>query len=456
MKNKKGLVKGIVALIAIGYFALAILFVYNILSLNELYQKEAEAYIADAENALHDTLRDDASVEKLDELIEKYPMELVIHQEEGSFYRTIPVRNLNVWFGTLNRDAVALEAHFEGVVNDVYSEVWFCLYQISEERFLTTFLIRQSLLLIALFFIAILSIFYGQKLLYRPLKEVRKSIEKAKHYEFYDPSKSTDEVNREFGEFTQKVDKTVRAISYENTKLETELQQERERMKNSMTVARSLVHNLKAPVHQNLMENESVMMKNEDKMIQELTHRNVKMADRVLKSINETLDLLKEDSHENIKNKEMVDVEELYMETIQLYHPQIKEKRLSLDITIDNQSTLFCNRACLQLLAHNLISNMIQYAAEKTVLKIAVEYDEKQLILRHQNKGSIKDIERMKKTEKLFNVVQLEKNETNRYSSGNGLFLIQDLIEMLNGQYILNAQGEEVMVQAILPVGGDV
>lgn len=448
--------KGIVILIAIGYFALAILFVYNIFSLGSLYEESADAYTREAESAIHAMLQEYESEEQIDELIEKYPMELVILQEDGPLYRTVKVNNLNIWFGNLNRDAISLEAQFETSVQGVPSEVWFCLYQVSEEAFLMSFLIRQSLLLLVLFVVALISIIYGQKLLHNPLKEIKKSISKANEYEFDDISSADDEVNRGFEEFTQKVDKTLHAISHENTKLETELQHERERMKNAMTVARSLVHNLKAPVHQNLMENEAVMLKNEDETIKSLTLKNVTMSDRVLKRINETLDLLRDDAHENIRKEEVVDVEELYMEIIQLYHHQIKEKKLRLDVFIDESSTAYCSRASFQLLAHNLVSNMIQYAIEKSVLVIDVRVEGNKLILQHTNQGALEDIERMKKTENLFNVVQMEKSETNKYSGGNGLFLIRDLTEIMGGTYTLDIQGDSVKVQVELSAEGSV
>ncbi|MFV0480210.1 MAG: sensor histidine kinase [Anaerorhabdus sp.] len=456
MKNKRLFRKGLEILIVGVYFALAILFVYNTVNLDRFYQRAQEKYNYEAEKKINDVFDTNPSSEELDELIHQYPMELVVVDSQGAIYQTLPVEDINTWFGKISREAIGVEARFDAVMNNQDVEVWFCLYRISEQAFLIKFLIQQAVLLFILFLVGLFSVLYGQRALQKPLREMKESIDMANRYEFDKVRADSDnELHRGFGEFTQKVDKTITAMSYQNTQLETELQQERERMKSAMVVARSLVHDLKAPVHQNLMENEAEMLKSTEPVVKELMRKNVETADRSLKRINETLNLLGSQFRQEVKSEEIVDVDELYMETIHIYDYQIREKGLNLDLSLDSDVKLLCNKATIQMLIHNLISNMIQYAKRDSDLIVDIQQTQEELILVHSNQAETLDLERMKKTENLFNVVGLEKSKTNRYSSGNGLFLIRDLTKMLGGVYLLETYGNEVLVKIVIPHGGE-
>lgn len=452
MNKRKRITQGIIVLVGVAYLFIATFFALNAFSLSDSYADAEKKYAAEVERSMKDALDAYTDSTQFDQLIQEYPMELNVQDENGVIYQTVSETNLALLFGVVNRDAIVQEAQFTYPIDGKSLEVWYTLYRMPENYFLGDFLVKQMGLLLVAFGLAVLSIFLIQQSLYRPLKQVKSAIAKANEYEFDHINDAQDEVNKSFDEFTHKVENTIHAVSRKNTTLETELQRERERLKNTIMVARSLVHDLKTPVHQNLVENELELDKYIDVLsTKELAERNIEISDRILKNINETLAIMKEDIYQEVKDKTKVDIETLYLDTLRMYQGQMQKKQLMMDVSLE-ETEVICNKPSVQLLIHNLISNMVQYAINNTKLYIDVMIKDNKMILHHENKANTEDIERMKKTEQLFNVVQLEKSKTNVYSSGNGLFLIKDLAHLMDGSYELSIDGNTVIIDVILPI----
>lgn len=452
--NKKNIFSFTSVILLISYIVLIIFFAYNFLSLADSYNGAEKKYISQAEQRLVEAFSLDESqiVDALNQVIEDYPMELVIVNNKEVFYQTLPYTVGTNLLGSLNRDVLLAEAEGSYPVGGSDMLVWYSIYQMSDQTYLQQFLSQQLLVVVLAFVVLSIFTFIMQQTLLAPLRKIKTSISKVDRYEFDGIDEATDEVNKSFGKFAHKIENVIHAVSRKHTQLETELQMERERLNNTIMVSRSLVHDFKSPIHQSMIENELFMEEEkENPKAVEIAQKNIAISDRLMKNINEVLAIMKKDVYSVVSEKEEIDLLELYTETLQLYQPQLFEKELYVNFEAD-EIKIMANKASIQLLVHNLISNMVQYSKRKSELDIMVDYQNDTLVLRHQNESSKNNLERMKKSEQLFNVVQSEASGEHVYSSGNGLFLIKDLTELMHGVYQYSVEGNQVEICISLPV----
>lgn len=112
-----------------------------------------------------------------------------------------------------------------------------------------------------------------------------------------------------------------------------------------------------------------------------------------------------------------------------------------MELDYDSEVLINASVVTFQLLIHNLISNLLQYAITDSTVSITLYEEDGYVTLCYRNESSPENILRMQQSEQIFNVIG---NNDNRYSSGNGLFLIKDLTRMLDGTYSLDVHEAKV------------
>lgn len=182
---------------------------------------------------------------------------------------------------------------------------------------------------------------------------------------------------------------------------------------------------------------------------------NMNRSDTLMKDINQILRILGDGGYQFNKEKETFDLVELITDTLRHFKGSLVKKNLSFKLDMPGVFDVYLNRVSTQLLLHNVISNMVQYALKDSSLEIEIIDDGDYFSLISRNRSSKENIERMKNSEELFNVVDKASDEEHSYSSGNGLFLIKDLVHFLDGEYRYQSEGEEVILSLRIPVGGE-
>jgi len=458
MKIKNEIGKVIIA-VGIGYILFVGVFIWYGMLFLQNYQMQSRSYLETIEQAISSNVLHNREnlTENLERLIEQYPMEIFISQDDTILYKSILNMTKETVINLLNEQAISLESY--GYIDTDYGKIflWYGIYQMPNQLYIDNYFSKQASLILIMIMILLAVSVYTQYILVKPIKKLRTSMQKAYDYQFADIELGNDGINQQFGRLTNKIQKTIHVVSREHTQLEQSLQIERERVSNLLVVTRSLVHDLKTPVHEAMLENESYELISKQLQIQPmqtLVNYNLKQTDQTLKMINEILQILDEDVYDYDANKENFDLVKLVLEMKNLFHATIEKKALDLDVSLPLEQMLLANKVTVKLLIHNILSNALKYAIEETEIAIDVFATSGYITIICENYSTIKNIERMKKSENLFNSYA-QADDEHYYSSGNGLFLIKELVVLLKGEYFLEIIENRVQIKVIFAIGGD-
>ncbi|MDH6367496.1 MULTISPECIES: hypothetical protein [unclassified Breznakia] len=450
--NRKHTLKVVAAVLIVGYVACMGMFIYNFLNLEEIYRENEVTYIQNAEEALEHLFEQNPDDYKTsaEKVIDEYPMELVIRSQENEvLYKSLPIQ-ANSYMGYINKDALLEEAEGFYEVDGENIIFWYGLYQMKGNENLESYLVNQAMILAGAFVFITLGIFVLGRNLLLPLKRVRDSVAKLESYDFENLSASEDNVNRELEAFAKKLENNIHAVSRKHTILEQQLQLERERLHNTIIVSRSFIHDLKTPVHQLILENE-YSLQNEQMTSSQIAKMNIELSEKLMKDVNEVLAIMKGNFYNVKAETTVIDFVSIVMDAIKLFAKSLDSKHFSLNVSVPDMLQGRFNKSTVQLLIHNLMSNMMKYATPQTELLIFMETKKDKIAIVFENVSSKENIVRMKSSEQLFNAVTVENSKEHVYSSGNGLFLIKDLTNLLGGTYELQIEGEKVRIIILLP-----
>lgn len=431
------------------------LFALNFLGLSKSVSGIEENYIRDIETQIRASFKDSKTVAiELEKLRESYPFEIVVKKGDTVVYSSIPL-STNQIKGTLHPDVVALEVKGQISSNDNSYDVWYAIYRIPLEAYVSQFFNAQNVLIVLSTSILMLLVIVLHTILLKPLYRIRKSIKKMDNYQFDEVEQGDDVINRQLSQFATKMDQSIKAVSRKHTELEMQLQTSKERLNNTLIVSRGLVHDLKSPIHQLLLENEMMMEQLGTPEALYMGKYNVEKIDGFIKSVNSILALLAQDQYGVELKMEQFNLSQLVSQSVRQFGPRIHAKDLELDLEVPEDGDVVYSHVSMILLINNLLSNMVQYALEGSELGFMVVIEENKIVIQTKNISSMLDVERMQNSEKLFNVVVEEESKDHVYSSGNGLFLIKDLVKIMNGNYDYEVKEQVVTITITLPLSNE-
>lgn len=438
------------------YILVASIVIFKYSEFPKQYEKIEKEYVEQIEEKLNVALglNETEMVAALDKLQEEYAMEIIVEDKGKSVYQSINLQQSTSYMGSMNEDSILFE--MQGYVENGSSRyfVWFAIYHLSSGDYLSWFINQQNILFIISFLVLLVALFVVQWLLVRPLFKISESVKKASEYQFdeIDAKATDDNVTKDFSKFVHRLRGSISAVSRKHTELESQLQYERERLSNTIVVSKALVHDLKSPVHQLMIENEfqkdHILKENEE--AHKALDYNIEKTESILLDINNILKMMNND-YNVLEETELFDIVEIAVETTKLFQASLMEKDLYFLLDAPEKLLVYMNKVNMKLLIHNIISNAYQYAQRDSEINFKIELNDYQIIIECKNSSNQEDIERMNRSEQLFNVVESQ-HEGNIYSSGNGLFLIKDLTAMFNGEYQMGSEGDIVTVVIQIPV----
>ncbi|QIK69177.1 hypothetical protein G7062_02245 [Erysipelothrix sp. HDW6C] len=427
----------------------------NMINIDEDFAKREQSYIRDVEAKIENALSQDVDTipDELKDLTRAIPLEITVDDGKKVIFTTVPFEIGDELYGQTNKLITLIESKGEFLGDEIDFNVRYVIYKMPEGPFYRDFFYKQIALISIAFGILSVTTIGLSQIFVKPLRKIRESIEKVSDYKFDELPKSDDAINKEFGDLAQKLESGIHAVSLQHTELETELQIQRERLNNSLSVSRSFIHDFKTPLHQLILENDFFISKldEENDEVRELVQINNDVINRLMTNLNDVLAIMKDDIHTRIQDKELVSLEEVIFETVNIFTPTVRLNNLIMDVSVDEVDDIEINKPTLRLLIHNLVSNMVQYAQEGTELLITVENSGENVMLIFENESSEENSKAMKASEQIFNAVSDDYKKSHKYSSGNGLFLIKDLTSILSGTYNFAINNEVVKITIVVP-----
>lgn len=368
--------------------------------------------------------------EQLENLILTHHIDLVLYDDNHEIiYSTFPGTIIKDFNAFINDEPVLYKA--QGKV-ETKSGNYIILYWIYHTKMIDYFDSQFTILnvsVMVLFVFICVIIFLMTKWLLDPLSAIKTALHKMQNYEFVKVDKANDALTMEFNEFSDKLEKNMKNVSEQYTELELLLLFEKEQLVFLNQTTRALVHELKTPLHQTMLENENLIeMKAIDR--QTIIDYNLDRTELVMKKINELLTMLTTSNNTLDTKTEIFDLIALFdgiMTELTFFY-----QKNDVGFYADIPELLFVqmNKFVVQIIIHNLLLNAAQYAVPHSEVLFSVDTDTNHLILRCENEASEREIERILAGDQIVNII-----ENNR--SGNGIYIIKELVTTLGGTYDL-------------------
>lgn len=455
--NSKKFLRKIVGISTIFYLIIVVLIIYNIYGFKKEYQKVEIGYTEEVKEQIELAVKEEDIASALAEVTEEYAVEIVLHDAEDQLvYGSVELAEDQQLVDVLNENSKLIEAAGTIEVDGESYHLWYNIYRIPFMNQLEGFLLKYDILILVIFLVLLVMILTFQTHLLRPLYNIKDALDKWRQYRFDEVREGEDAINQELQSYFGKQRKVIKAVSSKNTELELKLGLERERLNNTINLSRALVHDFKAPLHQIMVENELEL---DEHSLSEAEKRilkwNIEKIDKVMKNINNVLKILREKGTLiDIAEKESVDIAAIIMDSFKHFKPEMKKKELYFDYDGEETELMMQNAVGVQILLHNIFSNMVHYSRTDSDIVISVKRDGENVWITGRNESSKINIERMKKSEHLDNLVnEVQDNisEEHEYSSGNGMYLIKDISGLLGGKYTYTVKGNTIFSELVLP-----
>jgi len=386
-----------------------------------------------------------------------YPIEIVIEELDGTpIYQSISGLTLKNARNVIPEKIALLENRGEIKGKDGIYNTWFTIYRPNAEFYVTNLFILQTIFIGILFMVLIAITYFLYRLLLKPLNIVKQTLTKLENYEFetidFVPE---DEITAGIKRFTTSLKDNIDIVSRKHTKLEYALQLERERLQNMITVSRGIIHDLKSPLYQTMLENESLLQKKKlEKETTEVINYNVERIDLIMRQITDVLKLMNTNVKDMIEVKDEFNVATMVKEIRLSFIPLLEKHELWLTTDIEENSFVKMNKVTLYLIVHNILSNAIQYASQESEVILTVYMDEHDnLHIQCSNETTPENINRIKNSDTLFQTERVsDTDDVYTYSTGNGIYLIRELVNISNGMFTIDFLEGEVLIHVSLPI----
>ena len=437
------------------------LFVISVIFTPTWTNQYEQYYTNQVEQKIYKTIKQTPESEleqALKELKKTNPFEVAIYKDNSDkiIYRSLPGTDITTLKGLFDERIVSLEV--QGKMDTNYNQtyrVWYTIYRLPKDQYIHNLMMLNLGFLAIAFLILLFVVYILQKQTIKPLQQVKRAIAKLSNYNFSGVTQevANDAINEDVQKFALSLQSSIKAVSRNHSQLEQALQLERERLSNVIIMTRGLVHDLKTPVHQNILANElKIENKTATKQTKEIAELNIQSAETLIFQINNILTLLDSDVQEMMEVTDDFDATRMYQKVKGIFLPELTKRQLIINGELPETLPVKLNKVATYLIIHNLLSNAIKYALKASDIDFEMYVQDGFLYIICQNITQERDIERIKNSEELFHAVLDKSAEDERYiySTGNGLYLIKELTKLLQGAYDLHVDGTHITIQVAL------
>lgn len=436
----------------VAYALLVVAFIVMVMQIGSEYQRLESGVITDVQSEVASVLNKKNSPEELatelNVVVNNNSMELIVLDGEQTVFTTFPGVNMTNIRDLFNGEEVLYKS--QGVVNTVNGDlnVMMVIYHVSMVEYLNSLFIWLTIFVTVLFLLLIVIVTLLNRMLFKPLRNIRKAINEMKDFDIALIEDNTA-IGVEFNQFVHHFDETLQNVSKQYTDLELLLLFERQRLDFLLKIARGSLHELKTPLYQTLLQNQTMLNSGfDDKELSQLALKyNMTQNDKLLKRINVLLHSISENVNNLEQSAEFFDAVDLFYEVEKDFEVLLEQRQVYLDFSSTEKTLICMNRFALQLVIHNLISNAVKYAAADSDIEFAINAENNYVQLICINRANARDIERLRS-----NRFTIELSDET-YSSGNGVYLVQELSKSLGGKTVIDIQNDVVEIVVTIPEG---
>lgn len=294
----------------------------------------------------------------LEKISEKYSMDIVVYNiDDGEeIIATIPYDEGDQLLGRVNSDVVILEAQSKVEYNDENMYVYYSIYQLSDYSLISEFYFKQAVAVMVSLIILIVFIFILQNNLYNPLVSIKDTLEKMDNYDLDNISGSYDVINEHLYEFSQKLAQDINLASKSQAKLERKAALLSDRNLRSLTVVKSLIHDLKTPIQSMIIENQLSV----ESDVEKVKGMNVDNYYKLTEEVNDILTVVKSENIGLIDN-DTVDLVQVFATQLTRFQVKSESKGLYINLESPDEILISVDITTLRMLISNLISNILFY-----------------------------------------------------------------------------------------------
>lgn len=128
---------------------------------------------------------------------------------------------------------------------------------------------------------------------------------------------------------------------------------------------------------------------------------------------------------------EIVSVAEVVHDLMRLADVIAKDKKISLELLINKDLTVYCDSSLLKISLRNVITNAIKFTPEKGTVMIRTEKEEGHVTIEVTDTGVGMDHEQIEKI--LSEMAESTRGTSGERGTGLGLLVVKDLVKMNKG-----------------------
>ncbi|MBO0454760.1 sensor histidine kinase [Candidatus Enterococcus murrayae] len=435
------------------YVIFVCVIVQSVYVFRNLYRDAEDAYIEQVQKDIQEALQTKHWKADLDKIVENVALEVIIRDQEGNrLYSTIELADNAKIKGVVNDNAKFLESFEQTRINGEKGSLWYVIYQVPFVKVLQDFIVKFNVLILLIYIALVLIIIWLQRKLLTPLYQISTSLDRAERNELDEQALTEvdDQLNERLNNFFLKQKHTLHSVYGKNTHLEIALALEREHLENTINLSKAMVHDLKGPLHNQLLESEMKLIETKERQQREFFKNEIAIYNQLLLEINDILHQLRENMYEFDAGIEQFDLVDM-VRTSQLYQMnELKHKKLSFFFDGPEQAMIWQNKVAVRLLLHNISSNMVHYTLENSELEILLEQVDKDVHLTFKNVTQNHHIQTiLESNQSPFLKPKVTKDYS--YSSGNGIYLIKDLAKFLHGSCEYLIEENYVVTRLVIP-----
>ena len=207
-------------------------------------------------------------------------------------------------------------------------------------------------------------------------------------------------------------------------------------------------HELKTPVAVIMANSEAL----EKEPQEEKWLNNIKSeAERMNGLISDLLDLAKLENGANQEEYNLEDLSKLVEKSLLTFESLIYENKIKLDYQIQKDIKIKCNVNQIKQLVAILIDNSIQHSEKDGEIKLILETQKNEAILRVSNKGKEISKEAQEKIfERFYRIDEARTRTSNRY--GLGLAIAKNIVNNHNGKISVQCENGYTTFSVVLPI----
>ena len=299
--------------------------------------------------------------------------------------------------------------------------------------------------LIFIIIVAIIIAFFYTRFLGKPIIEIAHVSKKMTNLDMTWQCKThrTDEIGvlaNNLNHMAEQLSTTLNELQSANIKLQDDIKKEREHERRRRDFFAAVSHELKTPVTILKGELDGMILnvgkfKDRDMYLQEA----YKTSESIERLVREIMTLAKLDTI-NL-NIEQVNLSSIVVEVVKRYEPLVIEKQLDVQLNSELDVFLQADKAQLETVVSNVISNAVKYSTFGQCVKINLAIDNSFGYLTVENEGiHIEEAEIAKLWEPFYRAEKSRNRDTG--GSGLGLYIVKTILDLHCFSYQLeNSEG---------------